>query len=350
METMAQIRDQLRCSPKLMHLFFELTDACNLSCLHCGSNASPCKNQYLDTQIIKQTLENVKSRYDSSKIMVCLTGGEPLLHPDFFDIAAYAHQLGFMCGMTTNATMIDDVIATKIINSGVRAIGISLDGPPQEHDTLRNQKGAFAAAEEGIANLVNQGRPTIQVTTVVHKQNISSLDALYDIVCKMKVHSWRIINIEPIGRAMHHQELLLDVEDMKYLLSYIKEKRFSPDTPVHVTYGCSHYLGVGHENMVRDHYFMCGAGITVGSILCNGDVYACLDIERRPELIQGNVYHDNFVDIWESKFSQFRQDRTLQCDECQNCPQKRFCNGDSAHTWDYDKNRPRVCFSKEVLQ
>ena len=342
----ALLRESLYKKPILRSLFFEITDACNMACLHCGSHASPCKKQYLDFESIKKVATEVAKSYDPSQIMVCLTGGEPMLHPDFYEIASFITGLGFMCGITTNATLIDKDAAQKIKDSGICSVGISLDGTEQSHDKLRNKNGAFVKTTEGISNLVSvsKGEITTQVTTVVNKSNISQLDDIYNLVCILGVDSWRPINLEPIGRAKEHKDLLLDKNEFKYLLDYIREKRFSPSVSMHVTYGCSHYLGEGFENETRDHYFMCGSGIFVASILCNGDIYSCLDIERRPELVQGNICKDSFVDVWENGFEQFRRDRTALCRDCQDCSERYFCKGDSAHTWDYDNNKPMLCF------
>lgn len=113
-----------------------------------------------------------------------------------------------------------------------------------------------------------------------------------------------------------------------------------------MTYGCSHYLTVPYERMVRDNYFLCGSGIFVASVLANGDIYSCMDIGRRPELIQGNIYKDDFISVWESRFEVFRQDRSALCKECINCSDRLFCNGDSSHTWDYENNTPLLCLKK----
>ncbi len=343
---LALLREGLYKKPVLCSLFFELTDACNMSCLHCGSCASPHRKRYLDFESIKKVALEVSRKYNPRDIMICLTGGEPMLHPDFYKIASFVTQLGFMCGITTNATFIDKNAAQKIKESGICSVAISLDGTQKNHDKLRNKEGAFVKTIEGISNLVyvSDGKITTQVTTVVSKNNISELEDVYELVCDLNVDSWRVINIEPIGRAKEHEDLLLDEKEFDYLLDYIRQKRFSKDVSMHVTYGCSHYLGEKFENETRDHYFMCGSGITVASVLCNGDIYSCLDIERRPELVQGNIHKDSFVDVWENKFKQFRTDRTMLCKDCQDCPERYFCKGDSAHTWDYDNNRPMLCY------
>lgn len=348
MDSLAQYRNFLYSSPRLTYLFLELTNACNLSCLHCGSNASPKNTTYLPLNDAKKVIRLVAQHYQSQNIMICLSGGEPLLHPHFFEIASYAHECGFTCGITTNGTLIDESTAQKIVSGHICSVTFSLDGLRENHDWFRNKKGSFLKTIQGIQNLIKESEGTIatQITTVIHKKNLSELDALYQLVTKLNIDSWRIINLEPIGRALENNNLLLNAEEMQTLLNFIREKRYQKQTTIDITYGCSHYLTIDYEREVRDGYFICGSGIYVASILCNGDIYSCLDIQRRPELVQGNIYQDNFIDIWENKFQIFRKDRTKDCELCSTCADKNYCMGDSAHTWDYDTMRPLLCLKQ----
>ncbi|MBO5533861.1 MAG: SPASM domain-containing protein [Clostridia bacterium] len=93
-------------------------------------------------------------------------------------------------------------------------------------------------------------------------------------------------------------DLLLSPAQFNALLSFIREKRFDRDGTMEVTFGCSHYLGLENERMVRDHYFLCGAGILTAGVRCNGDICACLDVENRVELVQGNIRTDDFMEVW----------------------------------------------------
>ena len=126
---------------------------------------------------------------------------------------------------------------------------------------------------------------------------------------------------------------------------FIRNKRIAGEP---VCYGCSHYLGMEYEREVRDWYFLCTAGLYTASIMVNGDITACLDIERRPEFIQGHILKDNFKDVWENKFQIFRRDLSQDCEKCRNCSEQKFCHGDAYHTWDFDNNCPQVCF-KDIL-
>ncbi len=346
MNRLAEYRDGLYAHPRLRYLFLELTDACNLSCLHCGSNACPQNSRFLDAEDAKRVMDEVAERYPAQGIMICLTGGEPLLHPDFFEIAAHAKKRGFSCGMTTNGMLIDASVAERLVACGMNSLSVSLDGLRDTHDWFRNRAGSFDKSVQGIRNLLNasSGRVIAQVTTVVHQKNLHQLEQMFEFVQDLGVDSWRVINLEPIGRALQHGALLLEPEQLRQLLRFIREKRYDARVRMDVTYGCSHYLTEEYERTVRDHYFICGSGIFVASILCNGDIYSCLDIERRPELVQGNIHADSFVDVWENRFREFRRDRTQDCEMCRRCADRRYCRGDAAHTWDYDRDQPLLCF------
>lgn len=277
--------------------------------------------------------------------MLCLTGGEPFLYRDFFEVVGLANELGFPWGVTSNGTLITSELARRLKDYGLGSISISLDGMPSAHDAMRNRAGAFDRALQGVERLLQVfGRDIpIEVTTVVHKRNLADLDALYRLLCERGVGRWKVVNIEPIGRALSHRELWLDPSEFGRLLDFIQEKRFDSTRDIVVTFGCSHYLSLERERMVRDSYFICGAGTLVGSVTCTGDIYACLDIERRPELVQGNVARDDFYDVWSHRFESFRTDRSAQCARCLECEERAWCAGDAAHTWDWEHRTSLTC-------
>ena len=340
LEEQALQRDQYRIHPELAWLFFEVTSRCNLRCRHCGSSCTGA-GESLTAADVRKVLETVPD----PKPMVCLTGGEPLMHPDFEGIAQTVTDLGFYWGMTSNATLIGPEQAQMLRRTRMSTVSVSLDGLRDNHDALRRSAGAWDKAVAGIRNLQDAGFDP-QVTTVVHRSNQQDLEGLYPILVRMGITSWRVINVEPIGRACESDDLLLDDDSFRHLMDWIQAKRFDPDCPMEVTYGCSHYLGVRKERMVRDLYFMCGAGIFVASVRCNGDICSCLDIENRPELVQGNIHRDNFMDVWLNRFKVFREDRTQKSRTCSACPDRQICGGDAAHTWDYAHQEPLLCVKK----
>ena len=341
-EVAAKQRDSLCRAPFLRYLFFELTMRCNENCLHCGSRCGDIQSKELPLSVYQQILDEVKAEFSPHLPQICITGGEPLLRRDFFEILSYARDLGFSWGMTSNGTLITKEVAEKLADAGMRTVSISLDGLREQNDMLRRTPGGFDLALQGIQNLVElKAFQHVQVTTVVHHRNIGDLPELFRLLNGIEIDSWRVVNMEPIGRALKHPDLMLTKEDYRRLFAFIREKREN-DYPV--CYGCSHYLGTETEAEVRDWYYLCMAGINTASIMANGDVGACLDIERRPETVQGNIFKDRFTEIWRNRFEIFRTDITERSEKCRVCPERRFCAGDSRHSWDYDKNEPLLCF------
>jgi len=346
LDTIADYVRGLYVQPRLHHLFLELTLQCNEHCFHCGSNCTSLKGEELSLDEYRSILDQVKEDFDLNDMMLCITGGEPLLRKEFFDIMSYAHKLGFRWGMTSNATLITKDVAHKLAECGMGTISVSIDGLPETHDELRGLKGAYELAMRGIQNLIDEKAfRHVQVTTVINHRNIEELDALFDIMDKIDIDSWRVINLEPIGRALQRPDLMCTKEDYIRLFEFIREKR-RQGYPLE--YGCSHYLGPKYEAEVREWYWLCNAGIYTASIMANGDIAACLDIERRPETIQGNIRKERFKDVWENRFELFRKDLSSLSGFCKGCEHENHCRGDAHHSWDYDKNEPMVCF-KGVL-
>lgn len=343
---MRDYRGTLMKEPELRNLFLELTLRCNEKCLHCGSWCGDVRSEELSVEQYRTFLTQLKEDMSTNKKMLCITGGEPLLRRDFFDIMSAANELGFRWGMTSNATLINEEVARDLKRTGMGTISISIDGLEETHDAFRQTPGGFKKAMNGIECLIREGGfHSVQVTTVVTHQNIGQLDELFRIFDGMDIDSWRVINIEPMGRAKNHPELLLTPDDYRTMFEFIRNKRIAGEP---VTYGCSHYLGMEYEREVRDWYFLCTAGLYTASITANGDIIACLDIERRPEFVQGNILSDRFSEVWKNKFQIFRRDLADDNEKCAGCDQKQFCHGDAYHSWDFDNNKPHVCF-KDIL-
>lgn len=332
--------------PELRKLFFELTLQCNERCFHCGSSCTAARGDELTREEWFRIIDEVKRDFGTKRLQLCITGGEPLLNRDFFDIMGHAHAQGFHWGMTSNATLITPEVAQRLAEVGMGTISVSIDGLRDTHDELRGLRGGYDRAMAGIQNLIDVGTfHAIQVTTVVNHGNIDQLDELFAIMDGLDIDSWRVINLEPIGRALLRPDLMLTPDDYRRLFDFIRAKRVQGYP---LEYGCSHYLGLDYEAEVREWYWLCNAGVYTASIMANGDIGACLDIERRPETIQGNIRHDRLRDVWEGRFELFRRDLSDSNETCRACEHARFCRGDAHHSWDYDANHPMVCL-KGVL-
>jgi len=343
-------REFLREHPQLHTLFIEITQKCNENCLHCGSSCDYNKNkdiiESLTDEEILNCLKQLKEDLKDKKLpFITVTGGEPLLKKNLPELMRKINDMGYIWGMTTNATLMTKEKAAEFKAAGLYSVSVSLDGLEETHNWFRQTNTGYKTAIEGIKNLVEVDIANIMVTTVVHKRNLHELDQIKEIVKSLNVDIWRVINVDPIGKALTNKDILLDDKDYKYILDYIKTNS-TKELPI--IYSCNYFLGLEYEYEVRDWFFSCEAGIKVAAIQHNGDISACLDIERRPDLVFGNIKKDNLYDVWKNKFEIFRNPKANKSSTCKNCEFARECDGNGWHTWDFDNNEPRICMYKKI--
>ncbi|MDO8609620.1 MAG: radical SAM protein [bacterium] len=321
---------------------------CNFFCKHCGSSAGRkfFKGE-LTTKEIKDVFKDVADHYNPKKIMIAITGGEPLVRKDLFEVMEYVSSLGFPWGMVTNGFLVTKEIVQKMKKAGMRTVVVSIDGIGVIHDTFRGMKNAYEHAIRAVKLLAEEKfLDDLQITTTIHKGNFHLLDKMYDEFSKLPITSWRVFNVDPIGRAEDNKNLLLDGPQLKKLLQFIKQKR--KKSKIDVTYGCAGFLGIEFEDEVRDHLFICNTGINTASILYNGDIFICPNVPRRKELVQGNVRKDSFSEVWEKKFQLFRDKNRTKSKKCELCVFWEDCLGGSFHLWDFEKKQPKFCHYEMV--
>ena len=329
----------------LRTLFFEVTLRCNARCEHCGSSCGDViqKDEITKDEIYK-VLEDIKNAgiYNPRNVMLAITGGEPLVRKDLFEIMGYAHNLGYPWGMTTNGILIDEEVVKKMAETHMYSVSVSLDGLKETHEKFRKVPGSYEKILKGLELMLKEPAiKVVQVTTCVNKKNIDELEEMYQMLLKMGIKNWRVIEVDPIGRAKDNDDILLDGEGFKRMIRFIREKQV--ENKIEMTYGCGHFLGNGIDYELRKTPFFCYTGVNIGGILSNGDIFVCPDVKRRPELIQGNIRKDNFMEVWEKKYEPYRK-MTRTCNSfCKRCEDWKICGGDAFHTWDFDENKPLVC-------
>jgi len=148
---------------------WEITRSCNLDCVHCRAAAE--RGPYPGELSTARCLELLEEIHQVGKPIVILTGGEPLLREDVFELARYGTQLGLRMVMATNGTLLNTPVTEKMKASGIKRVSISLDGPrAEEHDAFRKVPGAFDAAIAGIELLKEQGIE-FQINTTITRHN-----------------------------------------------------------------------------------------------------------------------------------------------------------------------------------
>lgn len=349
MDNIVGIKNFLYSRPQLKYLFLELTRKCNLNCRHCGSSCSVQNDKMLKLSDIKNTVDELSEYVDKKHFMFCITGGEPFLNPEWYDICSYIGSLGFNIGITTNGVFEDDFSVDKLAQSSVKTIAVSIDGMEKTHEKLRRTPGCFKKSVDSLKKLVEKDSfSNIGITTVVNPMNISELNEIFELCKQINVDSWKITGVEPIGEANKNKALFLTQKQYVELFDFIKKKR-EENSSFDITYGCSHFLPSWYDNTVRTNNFICGAGTIIASITCEGDIVSCLDIEKRDLLKQGNISKDNFIEVWETRFEVFRRNKAKDSLFCKNCKNAELCHGDSWHTWDFENSKPKICFIKGMV-
>ncbi|OPY26167.1 MAG: pyrroloquinoline quinone biosynthesis protein PqqE [Methanocella sp. PtaU1.Bin125] len=332
--------EKFRREHRLQYLFWETTHICNLHCRHCGSDCGPAAAGELTTEEIKDVFKSIAEDYDAKTIMVAVTGGEPLMRKDLFDVMGYASGLGFGWGMVTNGMLVNEEIAEKCAAAGMRTVTVSVDGLRETHDHIRRFKGSFDRSVRALETFKASGRlRVVQATTCVSDYNLHELDQLYDRFKRNGVDEWRLLTVNPIGRAREDPRFMLKPEQLKQLLDFIVAKRGQKG--LSVTFEEEGFLGPDYEGIVRTGLYYCPAGINIGSILADGSIAACPNLPR--DYIQGNVRVDRFRDVWEHEYRRMRDLSWKKAGECAACQWWPFCQGNSLHLWDIEAGKPVLC-------
>ncbi|MCL2412280.1 MAG: radical SAM protein, partial [Treponema sp.] len=222
--------------------------------------------------------------------------------------------------------------------SGMGAITISLDGLEASHDWLRANDQSFKRAVNAIDLVAPSERLCYDVVTCVNQRNLGELEELRQFLISRRVKAWRLFTIWPIGRAAHNDFLLLNPQQLKQLMDFIAKAR--NDKRINTSFSCEAYVGE-YERKVRDDYFFCRAGIQIASVLKDGSIAACPNINRN--FIEGNIYKDNFLDVWENRFEVMRRRKWSKTGICKDCKAFKNCNGGPMHQWTEKKDSIVTC-------
>lgn len=339
----------------LRMLAWEVTRSCNLNCLHCRAAAErgPYDGE-LSTKKCFQLLDEIAA---FANPVIILTGGEPLLRPDIFDIAGYGTGKGLRIVMATNGTLVTPRTAQRMMQSGIKRVSISLDGKDAlSHNAFRGEKGAFAGALSGIEALKNAGME-FQINTTVTAANLSQIKDILDLAIKLGAAAHHIFLLVPTGRGREMAGQAITAEDYEETLDWFYQE--SLDCPIQLKATCApHYFRILHQrkgkNQVpkkpRGQFHEGTRGCLGGSAFCFishvGQVQPCGYLE----VDCGNVQKQSFRQIWEnSEVFRSLRDFTKYGGKCGRCEFIRVCGGCRARayekTGDYLAEEP-LCLYK----
>lgn len=182
------------------------TKTCNLKCRHCYMSSDSKKYQNeLTTEEAKSFIDDLA---DFHVPVLLFSGGEPLIRPDFFELAEYAQQKGVRPTLSTNGTLITRDVARRIKDIGVGYVGISLDGLQDVNDKFRGVDGAFKRAMEGIQNCVAVGQ-RVGLRFTINHHNIQELDNIFDFIERENINRVCFYHLVYSGRgtAMKNQDV-----------------------------------------------------------------------------------------------------------------------------------------------
>lgn len=316
----------------LQQLFWECTLRCNLPCRHCGSDCKTLADrQDMPKEDFLRVLDSVARRCNPHQVFVVVSGGEPLMREDLEECCSAIYAKGFPWGMVTNGLLLSAERLERLLKAGMHSITISLDGLEDDHNWMRGHPHSFQRVDEAISLLVRLPQVSFDIVTCVNQRNYPKLPELRDYLIAKGVRHWRIFTVFPVGRAAHDPELQLSDEEFKGVFEFIRSTRREGN--IGLNYGCEGFLG-NYEGEVRDHLFTCQAGVTIGSVLIDGSISACTSI--RSDYHQGNIYHDDFMDVWEHRFLPYRNHEWMRRDQCADCSYFRYCQGNGMHLRDGD--------------
>ena len=318
---------------KLSYLMWECTLRCNLCCKHCGSDCRKNVSQKdMPLADFLKVVDSITPHVNPNNTMVVLTGGEPLLRPDLEACGLALYKRGYPWGIVSNGMALTEKRLHSLIASGLRSATISLDGLEASHNAQRGHPQSFQNAINAIKYLQSQTDELVfDVVSCISRHTFPQLQALKQLLIDMGVKQWRIFTIFPVGRAASDPELQLQPVEFKQLFDFIQDTR--KEGKITLSYGCEGFLGA-YESKVREGFFFCRAGVNVGSVLVDGSISACPNLRAR--FIQGNIYKDDFMTIWNQGYAPFRNREWARTGICKDCKFFSSCQGNGMHLRDED--------------
>jgi len=308
-------------SPRIVTL--ELTNACNLRCKHCYACAGEALENELSTEEIEKVLREL---YDLGTFEIELSGGEPLLRPDFMKIVSIAQSLDFEVTILSNGVLIDKKIAKKLKDYSLKHVQVSVEGLSNNHEYIRG-KGTFKSTINGIRYLRAEGIPVAMRTTAT-KRSLNDIESIFALAVDLDIYRFGVLRFFPVGRGMAYKnELMLNANEIVILQNIINNIRKTNKTKMGLNID---YHGLfelaSSEGRNSSGVMLCPGGKTWCIIKSNGIVSSC---DLLPTYA-GNVREESLANIWDDApiFKTFRElDPKKLKGACELCDKRDVCLG-----------------------
>jgi heme b synthase len=335
--------------PDLKMIAWELTRSCNLNCLHCRAAAE--QGPYGGELVTDECLRFIDEVAAFSKPVLILTGGEPLLREDIFEIASYGTRKGLRVVMAVNGTLLCAGKAQAAKQAGIQRVSISLDGAVAEaHDRFRGVTGAFAGAMEGIRYLKEAGL-AFQINTTVTKRNLGEIAHILQMAIKKGAAAHHIFLLVPTGRGRELTHEGVTPEEYEQTLTWFAEQDNKIPIQLKATCAPQYYRIIHQQGKAKGreiqgeglHSFTrgCLGGISFCFVSHQGDTQPCGYLE----VSGGNIRERSFQEIWEQAevFQRLRDANNLK-GKCGRCEFRVVCGGCRARAYslrgDYLEEEP----------
>ncbi|MCF8129182.1 MAG: mycofactocin radical SAM maturase [Deltaproteobacteria bacterium] len=295
-----------------VNVTWEVTYACNLSCIHCLSDAGVKRPEELTTDECIRVIDELAA---CRVFQFNIGGGEPFMRPDFLDLMDYAHGKGMVTCISTNGTFIDDTVAQRLDNPLVY-IQVSLEGAtPSSNDVIRG-KGSFQKVLDALGFLQKRDIE-VSINTVLTRRNFNELDRMTELAARYGA-KLRVSRFRPSGRGKTSWSLLnVDNAQMLAFSDWLNGH-------LNVSTGDS-FFSVSTEERRSLGLNMCGACKLTCCISPEGNVYPCAFLQDR-EFLVGRLPRDDFAELWKNSpvFDWFRG---LEIKSCESCQRFDLCHG-----------------------
>ena len=324
---------------------WEITRACAFACLHCRAEAQPRRDpRELTTEEAFGVIRQIRGTGDP---ILVITGGDPLMRPDVFDLLSYAVQLGLRTSLTPTATaLVTPRNLARAREAGVSRIAISLDGPNAElHDRFRGFSGSFHRTMR-IIDHVREAGLALQINTTITRHNLPMLDTMPELIARSGAVQWSVFFLVPTGRGRLQD--MISAEEHEYVFNWLYDISRTAPYDVKAT-AAPAYRRVAIQRAREDgasgpvagagYRFQDGLnrpsvsindGVGFAFIAQTGDVYPSGFLP----LTAGNVRERPFSHIYrESPLFRQLRDPSLLKGKCGACDFRSVCGGSRARSY-----------------